>query len=122
MSEPVNLDVKIRELHIPQGISPNGDGINDMWYLTGIDFYPNNTVQIYNRWEIKIWEIDNYRNDDPVKFFEGISNYGSTIDKLLPESVYFYVIDLGETDVDGNEISEDTRYRKGFVYIRRPND
>ena len=119
-TEPVVLDIKIRELHVPDGFSPDGDGINDSWFITGVDFYPNNTVQIYNRWELKVWEVDGYQNDNPQKSFEGLANTGSTDGKILPETVYFYVIDLGETDVDGNEISEDSRIRKGIVYIRRP--
>ena len=69
--------MKIRDLHIPQGFSPDGDGINDKWKITGIEYYPNNTVQIYNRWEIKIWEVDGYLNDSP-EVFEGIANTGSS--------------------------------------------
>ena len=65
---------------------------------------------------------DGYQNDNPQKSFEGLANTGSTDGKILPETVYFYVIDLGETDVDGNEISEDSRIRKGIVYIRKPNE
>ena len=122
ISEAVTLDVKIRELHIPNAFSPEGDGINDKWYITGIDYYPNNTVQIYNRWEIKVWEIDGYQNDNPEKFFKGIANYGSTDGQLLPETVYFYVLDLGDTDVDGNDIGEDNRYKKGIIYIKRTNE
>ena len=122
LTDPVNLDVKIRDLHIPQGFSPDGDGINDKWKITGIEYYPNNTVQIYNRWEIKIWEVDGYLNDSPEKFFEGIANTGSSNGMVLPETVYFYVVDLGDIDIDGNSISEESRYRKGIVYIRRPNE
>ena len=36
--------------------------------------------------------------------------------------VHFYVIDLGDTDIDGNAVEEDNRYRKGIVYIRRGNN
>ena len=122
LTDPINLDVMIRDLHIPQGFSPDGNGINDRWHITGIEYYPNNTVQIYNRWEIKVWEVDGYLNDSPEKFFDGIANFGSSNGKLLPETVYFYVVDLGDTDIDGNTVSEETRYRKGIVYIRRPNE
>ena len=90
--------MKIRDLHVPQGFSPDGDGINDRWHITGIEYYPNNTVQIYNRWEIKVWEVDGYLNDSPEKFFDGIANFGSN-GKLLPETVYFYVLDLGDAAV-----------------------
>ena len=66
--------------------------------------------------------MEGYENDDPSKYFEGIANQGNTTGKLLPETVYFYVIDLGDTDIDGNSVEEDNRYRKGFVYIRRGNE
>jgi len=122
LSEPAVLDVKFRDLHIPQGFSPNNDGTNDVWVITGIDYYPNSIVQIYNRWELKVFEMEGYENDDPQKYFEGIANFGNTNGKLLPETVYFYVIDLGDTDIDGNLVDEDNRYRKGFVYIRRGNE
>ena len=36
----------------------------------------------------------------------------------LPEGVYYYVIDLGDTDIDGNVVDEDIRRVWGFVYIR----
>jgi gliding motility-associated-like protein len=34
--------------------SPNGDGVNEMFTIDNIDdtiCYPENTVEIYNRWE-----------------------------------------------------------------------
>ena len=39
----------------------NGDGINDTWHITGIERYPGNHVDIYNRWEVKVYEADNYQ-------------------------------------------------------------
>ena len=122
LSEAMVLDVKFRDLHIPEGFSPNSDGTNDNWVITGIDYYPNSVVQIYNRWELKVFEMEGYKNDDPQKYFEGIANFGNTNGKLLPETVYFFVIDLGDTDIDGNAVEEDNRYRKGIVYIRRGNE
>ena len=97
LSDPVNLDVKIRDLHIPQGFSPDGDGINDGWHITGIDRFPNNHVEIYSRWEIKVFEIDGYglsSNDE----WDGTSNVNtfSIGNDKLPEGTYFYVIDLRE--------------------------
>mgnify|MGYP005736608639 CR=1 FL=1 len=46
--------------------------------ITGIDFYPNNTVQIYNRWELKVFEMEGYENEDPSKYFEGIATVSYT--------------------------------------------
>ena len=63
--------------------------------------------------------MEGYVNEDTEKAFRGIANIGSSNGEILPETVYFYVLDLGETDIDGNTVSEDSRYRKGIVYIRR---
>ncbi|MGB1032335.1 MAG: gliding motility-associated C-terminal domain-containing protein, partial [Flavobacteriales bacterium] len=40
----------IPEIDIPDGFTPNGDGMNDLWVLGNIAFYPSTTVGIYNRW------------------------------------------------------------------------
>ena len=39
-------------LNIPNVITPNGDGINDVFYIENIDKYPNSVLTILNRWEI----------------------------------------------------------------------
>jgi hypothetical protein len=38
------------DFNIPEGFSPNGDGINDLFVIRGILNYPNNTFVVYNRW------------------------------------------------------------------------
>ena len=68
------------------------------------------------------WTTIKEYEDIRFEFFEGIANTGSSNGMVLPETVYFYVVDLGDTDIDGNSISEESRYRKGIVYIRRPNE
>jgi gliding motility-associated-like protein len=37
-------------LHIPNAFSPNGDGLNDVWQLKGIQQYPNAILYVFNRW------------------------------------------------------------------------
>ncbi|MEZ0483148.1 gliding motility-associated C-terminal domain-containing protein [Fibrella aquatica] len=37
-------------LFFPTAFTPNGDGQNDVWALTGIEAYPSCSVKIYNRW------------------------------------------------------------------------
>ena len=58
------LNVRVNEsfqLFVPNGFTPNGDGINEYFYPkgTGIDFNKYD-FQIYNRWGEKIFESTKY--------------------------------------------------------------
>ncbi|MCB9236529.1 MAG: BspA family leucine-rich repeat surface protein [Flammeovirgaceae bacterium] len=82
------------------GISPNGDGINDYFILKNIQFLePDNKVNIYNRWGDKVFEMEGYNPDIPEKRFNGISDKG----KALPSGVYFYKVEFssGREDLTG---------------------
>ena len=82
------------------GISPNGDGINDYFILKNIQFLePENKVNIYNRWGDKVFEMEGYNPDIPEKRFNGISDKG----KALPSGVYFYKVEFssGREDLTG---------------------
>lgn len=73
-----------------KGFSPNGDQNHDFFIINNIEQYPNNRVQLFNRWGQKVFEAKNYRNT-----WEGISTeVGSG--KLLPAGPYYYVIELNE--------------------------
>jgi gliding motility-associated-like protein len=87
---------------IPQIITPNGDGINDVWRIEGIDFedFRNNRVRILNRWGQEVFTASPYRNNWSGENKEG---------EELPAGTYYYVVDLGT----GAE------KRTGFVIIQR---
>ncbi|MDA9715042.1 gliding motility-associated C-terminal domain-containing protein, partial [Bacteroidota bacterium] len=108
-----NSRLILREIFIPNGFSPNGDGINDTWHITGIDRFPENHVEIYSRWEIKVFDTDNYNSNKEWDGTDqsGTISYGSG---LVPEGTYFYIIDLGEGKASRKPI-------KGYVYVRKPN-
>ena len=59
-----NLETKFCYLELPNIITPNGDDKNDKFEITGIEYFPNSTMLIYNRWGKKIFESTNYNNDD----------------------------------------------------------
>ena len=87
-STPLNLPSTGSALFIPQGFSPNGDGINDLFVIRGVG---NQTVslEIYNRWGHLVYRNDDYKND-----WDGKPNTGITIsgDGGLPDGTYYYVI------------------------------
>jgi len=67
------------------GITPNGDGKNDVWIIENIEQFPKNNVQIYNRWGQQVWDADNYDNSTVV--WEGKGNRGDE----MSTATYFYV-------------------------------
>ncbi|MCD9564375.1 gliding motility-associated C-terminal domain-containing protein, partial [Tenacibaculum maritimum] len=87
--------------------TPNGDGDNDTFYIEFIERYPNNNLEIYNRWGNLVYSKKGYDNT-----FKGVSNGRLNIDEnsKLPVGTYFYVLDLGES---GKEPL------KGWLYINR---
>ena len=93
------------DFFIPEGFSPNGDGINDLFVIRGILNYPNNAFVIYNRWGNKVFEASPYINT-----WDGRSMFGLRVGgDELPVGTYFYVLDLK----DGSAIY------KGTIYLNR---
>jgi gliding motility-associated-like protein len=72
-------------LVIPNIISPNDDGINDVWNIGLIELYPKIEIKIFNRWGETIWKSDK----GYTRPWDGTSN-GSP----LPVDSYHYIIDL----------------------------
>ncbi|PKV48068.1 putative repeat protein (TIGR01451 family) [Aquimarina sp. MAR_2010_214] len=93
------------------GISPNGDGINDVFVISGIENLENR-VSIYNRWGVKVFGVKNYGRDD--NFFRGFSTGRSTIEDTdqLPVGTYYYVL---EYVLESGE----QKNRAGYLYINR---
>ncbi|HKL03443.1 MAG TPA: gliding motility-associated C-terminal domain-containing protein, partial [Cryomorphaceae bacterium] len=92
------------DLLIPQGFSPNGDGVGDMWIIEALSQYPNNQLLIYNRWGGQVFAATPYNND-----WDGKPNQGGNTGSVLPVGTYFYILDLG----DGSDP------KKGYVYLNR---
>ncbi len=80
----VSVTVGISGINIANTITPNGDGINDYWNITGIQNYPTSLVQIFTRYGQKVFESKGYSHP-----FDGTSN-GTP----LPVGVYYYIINL----------------------------
>jgi gliding motility-associated-like protein/uncharacterized repeat protein (TIGR01451 family) len=90
------------DFFIPEGFSPNGDGINDVFVIRGIEYYPANTFTIFNRWGNKVFEANHYLNTWNGTTTEGIRVGGNQ----LPVGTYFYTLDLG----DGTTVFKGTIY------------
>ncbi|MFC5623241.1 gliding motility-associated C-terminal domain-containing protein [Algoriphagus winogradskyi] len=85
-------------IHFPNVFTPNGDGINDTWEITGISLFPNNSLAIVNRWGVEVYAADNYKN---------VWTGGN-----LVEGTYFYSFKW--TD-ESNHVFE----KRGFIHLKR---
>jgi gliding motility-associated-like protein len=109
---PTVLEISGCEIEVFNAVSPNGDGVNDVFYIRGLECYPDNSVEIYNRWGGLVFERDHYNNAD--RAFKGISEGKLTINqnRELPDGAYYYIFKY--TDGSGN-----AHQKAGYLYINR---
>ena len=92
---PVKQDsiiIYIKELTIPGGFSPNGDGKNDYFEIIRIDDLQNMELQVFNRWGIEVYHSADYKNN-----WDGKSN-GTP----LPDDTYFYIMKYNDIIYKGS--------------------
>ena len=104
---------------VHNAFSPNGDGINEVFTidsLTDTTCYPSNTVEIYNRWGVLVYEVKDY--DNVNRAFKGISEGRVTINQSenLPVGTYFYILNYQSVDGNGQIV---TNKKDGYLYLTR---
>lgn len=77
-------------LIFPTTFSPNEDGINDIWEISGVDQYPNCFVRIFDRWGQEVFQSTGYSK---AKAWDGTGKAG-----ILSEGVYFYIVELRDDE------------------------
>ena len=91
-SIPDFLDSQACGIIVPEGFSPNGDGVNDTFVIGYLDGKRIN-LTVYNRWGNKVYQSQEYKND-----WDGKSNYGLVTGDQLPDGTYFYIVTVDEVD------------------------
>ncbi|HEX2937061.1 MAG TPA: Ig-like domain-containing protein, partial [Bacteroidales bacterium] len=105
LCDTVIVTVKIIPVKIPQGFSPNGDGLNEYFMIEGLDLYDKVSITVFNRWGNEVYRSDMYKND-----WDGSSKNSFTLgNSKLPAGTYFYVVDFH----DGSKPVT------GYVYLSR---
>ncbi|WP_415831504.1 gliding motility-associated C-terminal domain-containing protein [Flavobacterium terrigena] len=106
-----NCDVLAEcEITVYNAVSPNGDGLNEVFLIDGITCYPNNTVEIYNRWGVNVYKAGGYNNGSVS--FDGLSQNKLTVgNDKLPGDTYFYI--LKYSDAQNNSFE-----KTGYLYIK----
>jgi len=81
----VNITVSATSLlKIPNVFTPNGDGINDVFEIRGLDKFAQNELVIVNRWGNEVYHKTNYQNNWTG---EGLN-----------EGTYYYVLKVKTTE------------------------
>ncbi|MEM6963437.1 MAG: gliding motility-associated C-terminal domain-containing protein [Bacteroidota bacterium] len=85
-------------LEFTNGFSPNGDEVNQFFTIKGAEDFPNNSLQVFNRWGNQVYKANGYQNDWDGRW-QGLT---------LQNGTYFYVFNDGV----GNTFS-------GYVLIQQ---
>ena len=88
---------------VSKAVTPNGDGINDTWWLTDIEKFNDNVVTVTDRWGNRIYESSGYDNVGVV--WSALGPGGNKV----PVGTYFYAV---EVRAHGFVVR-----RKGFVEV-----
>ncbi|MFD2098730.1 DUF7507 domain-containing protein [Flagellimonas iocasae] len=106
-ANPIDTDFEIFN-----GITPNGDGVNDYFQIDGLENYPNNILRIFNRWGVLVYEMEGYGTGS--SFFRGQSDGRATVakERELPSGTYFYMLTFM-----GDNPGEESY--SGYLYINR---
>jgi gliding motility-associated-like protein len=91
----VELSIVACETKIPNVFSPNGDGINETFYIDGIEQFPNSKLLIWNRWGKLVYESSSYNNSWTAKD-EADGPYYYVLQRSDGENFEGYVHRIGE--------------------------
>jgi gliding motility-associated-like protein len=111
-NNPTVIPIDGCKIEVFNAVSPNGDGDNDVFYIRGLECYTDNTVEIYNRWGVLVFERSGYNNSD--RAFKGFSEGRVTVNKSeeLPVGTYFYILKYKDNASNAFE-------KAGYLYLNR---
>ncbi|KIO51798.1 gliding motility-associated C-terminal domain-containing protein [Flavobacterium hibernum] len=110
-SQRLEVEVIFRycDVVVHNGISANGDGVNDFFDIEGADTFKDNKLEIFNSWGSLVFETTSYGKEDNK--FKGYANNGlGGGNGLLPFGTYYYVFSF--TNHDNSRIT-----KKGFLHL-----
>ena len=90
---------------VHQGLSPNGDGINDVLTIDGITAYPDNNLTVIDRNGTLIYQAKGY--DNSIRVFDGHSGING---RMQQPGTYFYSLDY--------VANGQNKHKTGFILLR----
>ena len=85
----VRVEVTCDKLSVFSGMSPNGDGVNDVFTVLGIENYPENRLAIFNQYGHEVYATRGYAN----------TWLGDAGGMPLTDGTYYYVLEVEGLDV-----------------------
>ena len=85
----VNVVYARADVFVPNAFSPNGDGVNDVFYPRGTGIYRVRNLRIFNRWGEVVFERSGFQANDPNSGWDGRSRGA----RLNPDT-YIYVMEI----------------------------
>jgi len=76
-----------RQVFIPNTFTPNGDGMNDRFYVSGKGLANIQLFEVYNRWGELVYHVENISPNDPASGWDGTYK-----GKVLEPDVFVYVV------------------------------
>ena len=87
---------------VPQGISPNGDGLNDTLNITSLNNNQNYSLNIFNRYGVLV-----FKGSEGLPW-DGTSNQGLNRNKKLPTGTYFFLL---------KPVNQHFKTKSGYIYL-----
>lgn len=91
---------------IPEGFSPNSDGVHDYFVIDCIEQYPNAKLMIFDKQGYMLYQQEQYGNTDVWGYRESDLWWGGQTtkhhqndDQMVVPGVYLYILDKGNGDL-----------------------
>jgi hypothetical protein len=109
-----NADLSLKDdLEVFNVLTPDdGDPADDVFVIRNLELYPDNTVSIYSRWGVLVYETKGYNERGNI--FRGVAGEKTSysIGEVLREDTYFYVIEYKNAEGVSKK-------KSGYLYIKR---
>lgn len=92
-SDSISIDVVNYKLYAPNAFSPNGDKINDLFFLQSQQLYSIEYFRVYDRWGGLLYEAKDFFSNDPTFGWDGTFS-----EKKMNTGVYVWLAKFQSLD------------------------